>query len=142
VKQTFFLVCLLFIKWVLQDPRRNRGRFGRRQPREVAIAAAIEARRVVAHTLGAAHGLGFRPTEQGGKAYGINMEATQTTERAAANGATNGKTLSRRLDTESFMEVFLPAIQNCFGELSGDGTASTALRKADYEPIMLRLLRR
>jgi hypothetical protein len=70
------------------------------------------------------------------------MEATQTTERAATNGATNGKTLSRRLDTESFMEVSLPAIQNCFGELSEDGTASTALRKADYEPMMLRLLRR
>jgi hypothetical protein len=65
-------------------------------------------------------------------------QATQATEKAA----TSGKTLSRRLDTESFMEASLPAIQNCFGELSGDGIAATALRKADYGPIMLRPLLR
>jgi hypothetical protein len=51
---------------------------------------------------------------------GIKKEqATQTTD----SRATNAKTLSRRLDTESFMEASLPAIQNCFGELSGDGIA-------------------
>jgi hypothetical protein len=58
-----------------------------------------------------------RPVQ--GKPYGTKIEeATQRTERAA----TNGKTLSLRLDTESFMEASLPTIQNCFGELSGDGT--------------------
>jgi hypothetical protein len=49
--------------------------------------------------------------------------------------ATNANTLSPRLDTKPFMEASLPTIKNCFGELSGDGIESTALRKADYNYI-------
>jgi hypothetical protein len=46
-------------------------------------------------------------------------KATQTTDIDAPSA----KTLSRQLDTESFMEASLPVSQSCFGELSGDGIA-------------------
>jgi hypothetical protein len=54
-------------------------------------------------------------------------QASQATE----SDATDAKALNRRLDTKSFMEA--PSqLELCFGELSGEEIASTALRKADY----------
>src|SRR6185503_6716167 len=49
---------------VLPGLRRNRGGFRRGEPGSIAIPAAIQARRVVARTLGAAHDLRLRPAEQ------------------------------------------------------------------------------